>query len=273
MAGRKIIEWARKTNRKLNNPIPTATPVPSRTTPAKSNLKPFTTLEWTWGTREITFCDPMAGGGSIPFEALRYGLTVHANELNPWPASSSRLRSTTRPGSAPRSPTISASMARSGARRSGAAGAVLSRCYQGREHLRLRLGKDGRLPDDRKAGAAVTELVAAERAPIPIAVRAYRRPKTDGAVSRLSVVNSMRRSRSPTKGRSSVALVLAPGPAKRSTATTSRLKPSRSNGRATRTRLASRAMTAGFRFRYRRRTMQACDKAVEEANNAGTMGS
>jgi adenine-specific DNA methylase len=25
----------------------------------------------------------MAGGGSIPFEALRYGLTVHANELNP----------------------------------------------------------------------------------------------------------------------------------------------------------------------------------------------
>lgn len=40
-------------------------------------------VEWTWGTREITFCDPMAGGGSIPFEALRYGLTVHANELNP----------------------------------------------------------------------------------------------------------------------------------------------------------------------------------------------
>lgn len=40
-------------------------------------------LEWTWGTNEITFCDPMAGGGSIPFEALRFGLTVHANELNP----------------------------------------------------------------------------------------------------------------------------------------------------------------------------------------------
>jgi len=32
--------------------------------------------------REITFCDPMSGGGSIPFEALRFGLTVHANELN-----------------------------------------------------------------------------------------------------------------------------------------------------------------------------------------------
>jgi len=25
----------------------------------------------------------MSGGGSIPFEALRFGLTVHANELNP----------------------------------------------------------------------------------------------------------------------------------------------------------------------------------------------
>jgi len=40
-------------------------------------------LEWTWQTRNITFCDPMSGGGSIPFEALRLGLTVLANELNP----------------------------------------------------------------------------------------------------------------------------------------------------------------------------------------------
>ncbi|MCY2987060.1 MAG: DUF1156 domain-containing protein [Planctomycetota bacterium] len=39
-------------------------------------------LTWTWGP-EIVFCDPMSGGGSIPFEALRYGLTVRANELNP----------------------------------------------------------------------------------------------------------------------------------------------------------------------------------------------
>ena len=43
----------------------------------------YDVLEWTWGRREITFCDPMSGGGSIPFEALRYGLTVHVNELNP----------------------------------------------------------------------------------------------------------------------------------------------------------------------------------------------
>ena len=39
-------------------------------------------LEWT-GNARITFCDPMSGGGSIPFEAPRFGLTVQANELNP----------------------------------------------------------------------------------------------------------------------------------------------------------------------------------------------
>ncbi len=42
----------------------------------------FDLIEWVWGTREISFHDPMAGGGSIPFEALRLGLAVKANELN-----------------------------------------------------------------------------------------------------------------------------------------------------------------------------------------------
>jgi adenine-specific DNA methylase len=40
-------------------------------------------LEFTWGSRVATFCDPMSGGGSIPFEALRLGLKVQSNELNP----------------------------------------------------------------------------------------------------------------------------------------------------------------------------------------------
>jgi len=40
-------------------------------------------LEYTWGTRDLSVMDPMAGGGSIPFEALRYGFTTYANELNP----------------------------------------------------------------------------------------------------------------------------------------------------------------------------------------------
>jgi adenine-specific DNA methylase len=36
-----------------------------------------------WGDGDISVADPMAGGGSIPFEALRFGLTTYANELNP----------------------------------------------------------------------------------------------------------------------------------------------------------------------------------------------
>ncbi len=40
-------------------------------------------LEYTWGTRDLTVLDPFAGGGSIPFEALRYGFTTIANDLNP----------------------------------------------------------------------------------------------------------------------------------------------------------------------------------------------
>jgi adenine-specific DNA methylase len=40
-------------------------------------------LEYTWGTRELSVLDPFAGGGSIPFEALRYGFTTIANDLNP----------------------------------------------------------------------------------------------------------------------------------------------------------------------------------------------
>jgi hypothetical protein len=39
-------------------------------------------LEHRWGTGDLSVCDPMAGGGSIPFEALRYGFRTFANELN-----------------------------------------------------------------------------------------------------------------------------------------------------------------------------------------------
>jgi len=40
-------------------------------------------LEETWGTNGLVVADPMAGGGSIPFEALRCGLRTFAGELNP----------------------------------------------------------------------------------------------------------------------------------------------------------------------------------------------
>jgi len=36
-----------------------------------------------WRADSITVLDPTAGGGSIPLEALRLGLSVYANELNP----------------------------------------------------------------------------------------------------------------------------------------------------------------------------------------------
>jgi len=36
-----------------------------------------------WGKNNLTLLDPFSGGGSIPFEALRYDLNVIANDLNP----------------------------------------------------------------------------------------------------------------------------------------------------------------------------------------------
>jgi len=43
----------------------------------------FEKIRTHWDSDEIRVLDPMAGGGSIPFEALRYGFTTYANELNP----------------------------------------------------------------------------------------------------------------------------------------------------------------------------------------------
>jgi putative DNA methylase len=83
VAGRKLIQWANDQGIKLKV-HPYGYQRAFTINPSQEQLEElYDLLEWTWGTRDITFCDPMAGGGSIPFEALRYGLTVHANELNP----------------------------------------------------------------------------------------------------------------------------------------------------------------------------------------------
>ena len=59
--------------------------------PTQDNLRLLhNVLEDTW-ERIPSVLDPTAGGGSIPFEALRYGLTVHANDLNPVAASVLRV--------------------------------------------------------------------------------------------------------------------------------------------------------------------------------------
>jgi len=40
-------------------------------------------LTVTWGHADLSVMDPFSGGGSIPFESLRYGFNTTANELNP----------------------------------------------------------------------------------------------------------------------------------------------------------------------------------------------
>jgi hypothetical protein len=82
VAARKMLEWAARNGKKIPNPY--GYPRAFTVNPTDDQLETlYDLLEWTWDTREIRFCDPMSGGGSIPFEALRFGLTVHANELNP----------------------------------------------------------------------------------------------------------------------------------------------------------------------------------------------
>jgi len=82
VAGRKLLARAHQVGKAIPNPYDydrafTYSP------PAEDLETMLDLLEQTWGAREITVMDPMAGGGSIPFEALRYGFTVLAGELNP----------------------------------------------------------------------------------------------------------------------------------------------------------------------------------------------
>ena len=83
VTARKLIEWEKRTG-KATAANKYGYKRAFTVNPSEDQLRVlYDLLEWTWGTREITFCDPMSGGGSIPFEALRYGMTVYANELNP----------------------------------------------------------------------------------------------------------------------------------------------------------------------------------------------
>ncbi len=55
-----------------------------KTPPSSVRIKKVQDLcEKVWGTRTPTILDAFAGGGSIPFEAARYGLNVLASDLNP----------------------------------------------------------------------------------------------------------------------------------------------------------------------------------------------
>lgn len=84
VAGRKLIRWAKQRDIRLKEHPYGGAPRAFTVNPSQEDLETMLDLlELTWGTREITVMDPMAGGGSIPFEALRYGFTVLAGELNP----------------------------------------------------------------------------------------------------------------------------------------------------------------------------------------------
>jgi len=67
-------------------------PNPNTQTPANDELdKLHDTLRDAWGGEMPTVLDPTAGRGIIPFEAMRYGFPVVANELNPIPTLISKV--------------------------------------------------------------------------------------------------------------------------------------------------------------------------------------
>jgi len=83
VAGRKLIFYANERGIKLKS-NPYGYNRAFTVSPTEEQLETLgDLLEYAWGTRELSVLDPFAGGGSIPFEALRYGFKTYANELNP----------------------------------------------------------------------------------------------------------------------------------------------------------------------------------------------
>lgn len=82
--GQKLIRWAKSKGIKLKvNPYGDA-PRAFEVNPSSDDLETLNTLiELTWDQGELRVLDPFAGGGSIPFEALRYGFETIAVDLNP----------------------------------------------------------------------------------------------------------------------------------------------------------------------------------------------
>lgn len=82
--GRKLVMWAKDKGIKLNFHPYGGAPRAFTVNPSSEDLQTMgDLLEWTWSKRDLSVLDPFAGGGSIPFESLRYGFTTYANDLNP----------------------------------------------------------------------------------------------------------------------------------------------------------------------------------------------
>ncbi|MEL7592333.1 MAG: DUF1156 domain-containing protein, partial [Anaerolineaceae bacterium] len=83
VAGYKLVKWAKERGIKLKEHPYGGAPRAFSVSPSAEDLELMRDLlEYTWGERDISVMDVTAGGGSIPFEALRYGFTTYANELN-----------------------------------------------------------------------------------------------------------------------------------------------------------------------------------------------
>lgn len=79
---RKLLAWARDQGRKIPNPYTSKRAF--SVSPSKEQLAVMgELLSFTWGSANLSVLDSFAGGGSIPFEAMRYGFSAYANELNP----------------------------------------------------------------------------------------------------------------------------------------------------------------------------------------------
>ena len=82
VAARALLARAREAGKRIANPYTHDRAF--TVNPAPENLAVFQSLlSWAWGKRKLTVLDPFAGGGSIPFEAIRYGFDTRASELNP----------------------------------------------------------------------------------------------------------------------------------------------------------------------------------------------
>jgi len=84
VAGRKLIDWAKAKGIKLQHHPYGGAARAFTVNPSAEDLQTMgDLLELIWGTRDLSILDPFSGGGSIPFESLRYGFTTIANDLNP----------------------------------------------------------------------------------------------------------------------------------------------------------------------------------------------
>ncbi|MCK6447149.1 MAG: DUF1156 domain-containing protein [Planctomycetes bacterium] len=82
VAGRRLLQWARSTGKMIPNPYTHKRAF--GVGPGDEFLETLgDLLEIVWGRRTVRVLDPFSGGGSIPFESLRYGFETVANELNP----------------------------------------------------------------------------------------------------------------------------------------------------------------------------------------------